>query len=140
MDKHALTLYFDGRCAFCAAEMRRLGLWDQARRLAFIDVAAPGFDPAPLGVTLADLNRELHALDSGGRLLVGLDSMLAAYTLVGRGWIVLPLRVGWLRPPLAALYRAFARNRYRVSDWLGFRAPPRCADGVCEAVNPFLKK
>jgi len=76
-----LTLYYDGRCPFCVSSMARLRGWDTAARLAFVDIAAAGFDPAPLGVTLDALNRELHATAADGTLLVGIDSMLAAPAL-----------------------------------------------------------
>ena len=135
----ALTLYFDGRCPFCKAEMARLGGWNAAARLDFVDITGAGFDPAFLGVDMAALNRELHSRTDAGRVLVGIDSMLAAYTLVGRGWMVLPLRVPLLRPPLAFLYRGFARHRYAISRWLGYKAAAPCADGVCELGNPFMK-
>ncbi len=134
----ALTLYFDGRCPFCRAEMDRLGTWDGAGKLAFVDIAGAGFDPAPLGADLAALNRELYSRTAAGQVLVGLDSMLAAYTLAGRGWLVWPLRVAPLRPPLATLYRAFARHRYTISRWLGYKIAP-CKDGVCDIGNPFMK-
>ncbi|WP_229457897.1 thiol-disulfide oxidoreductase DCC family protein [Massilia glaciei] len=142
MNAPALTLYFDGNCPFCATEMGRLGRWDRARRLAFVDIAAPGFDPRPLGVGMDALNREMHSLDAGGKLLVGIDSMVAAYGLAGRAWLVLPLRVPLLRPLLAALYRQFACRRYAISRLLGYKggAGPACRDGACARPHPFLKK
>ena len=42
-----------------------------------------------------------------------------------------------LRGLLASLYRAFARNRYKMSALLGYKAPA-CGSGVCEIGNPFL--
>ncbi len=140
MSGPALTLYFDGLCPFCHAEMARLRAWDAGGRLAFVDIAAGDFEPAPLGMNMAALNRELHARTAAGALLVGLDAMLAAYTLAGRGWVVAPLRVGWLRPPLAAAYRLFARHRYAMSRWLGYRRATDCADGACPVGNPFMTK
>jgi predicted DCC family thiol-disulfide oxidoreductase YuxK len=140
-----LTLYYDGNCPFCAAEMARLRRWDSAGYLEFIDIAAPGFDAAVLGVEMADLQRELHSLAVSGELLVGIDSMLAAYTLVGRGYLVWPLRVRPLRPLLRTLYRWFARNRYQASAWLGYRPAVRgddrsCDSEHCEIGSPFLRK
>jgi predicted DCC family thiol-disulfide oxidoreductase YuxK len=126
-----LTLYYDGHCGFCRAEMMRLRGWDRAGRIAFVDIAGAGFSPEPLGVSLQALNTELHARTADGRMLAGVDSILAAYTVVGQGWRVLPLRVAVLRPALSALYRGFARNRYRLSAWLG-RSAPACEGGVCE--------
>lgn len=134
-----LTLYYDGNCPFCLAEMRRLMRWNSAGRLDFVDISTPDFDPAPLGVDMAALDRELHSRTADGRLLVGTDSMLAAYTLAGRAWLVLPLRVRILRPLLAGLYRSFARNRYRFSRWMGYKPAAHCAGGVCQPVNPFFR-
>lgn len=139
MSTPALTLYFDGRCAFCSTEMARLGRWDKHRKLAFVDIAQPGFDPAHLGATMAELNLEMYSQSADGAVYAGIDSMLAAYTLVGRGYLVAPLRVPFLRPPLAYLYRMFARNRYRMSRLLGYKLTPVCQDGVCAHRNPYLK-
>ena len=136
----ALTLYFDGHCAFCAAEMRRLRRWDRYGALSYIDIAEPGFDPAILNVDMAALDREIHSRTELGVVLIGIDSLLAAYTLVGKGWLVWPLRVRLLRPALAAAYRLFARHRYRVSRWLGYRNKSICAEGVCGVGNPFLRR
>lgn len=134
-----LTLYYDGRCPFCATEMARLQSWNRAGRLAFVDIAADGFDPLSLGLDMAALNRESHARTADGALLVGIDSLLAAYTLVGRAWLVWPLRVRFLRPVLGLAYRSFARHRYTMSRWLGYRLPPRCEDGTCALKHPFAK-
>jgi predicted DCC family thiol-disulfide oxidoreductase YuxK len=124
-----LTLYFDSACPLCRREMNRLRRWDRAGRLAFVDMSAPGFDPAPLGVTLAALNAELHGLRADGAMLVGTDAILEAYTLAGRRWLVWPLRVRLLRPMLASAYRSLARNRYRVSRWIGLETAHKACNG-----------
>jgi len=134
-----LTLYFDGRCPFCVNAMRKLKRWNTAGRLDFADITQPGFDPAFLGTDMAALNRELHGKTREGAVLVGIDCMLVAYTLVGRGWLVWPLRIPFLRPLLARGYRWFARHRYAISRRLGFRLPPRCDGEVCDIGNPFLR-
>lgn len=136
----ALTLYFDGLCPFCVASMRRLQSWDTAGRLAFVDIADAGFDPSPLGVDMAALNREVHGRTREGKVVAGIDTMLAAYTLAGRGWLVWPLRIRLLRPALAAAYRCFARHRYAISKRLGLRAPAACDGGTCGIGNPFMKR
>lgn len=133
----ALTLYFDGTCPFCALEMKRLGSWDRAGKLAFVDIALPGFDPAHLNATMAQLDLQLYSQSSDGTIFIGTASMLAAYTLVGRGWMVWPLRVPLMRTALSYLYRLFARNRYTMSRLLGYK--PVCADGVCQPLNPFFR-
>ncbi|OXI43763.1 thiol-disulfide oxidoreductase DCC family protein [Burkholderia aenigmatica] len=131
MDSSELVLYFDGRCPLCVAEINRLGARDTRQRLAFVDIAAPGFDPAPLGVDLPALNRELHARLPDGRMLTGVDSILAAHALTGRRWLVGLLRVPVVRRALAPLYRRFARNRHAVSRWLGYHAEAQCDAATC---------
>ena len=138
MTSALLELYFDGQCAFCATEMRRLSEWDTNGRLAFVDIAQPGFDCEPLGVDMTALNLQLHGRTSAGHMLVGIDCMVAAYTLAGRGWLVLPLRVPGLRLLLSAMYRGFACHRYTFSRWLGYQSSPDCTDGICHIGNPFL--
>lgn len=136
MSTPALTLYFDGACPFCRAEMQRLRRWDHAGRLAFVDIATPGFDPSELGLSMTDLGREVVSRTAAGQLLAGIDTIWAAYSLVGRAWLVWPLRVPGLRTVLAWLYRWFARNRYLLSRLLGYRAEPPCRDGVCTRSVP----
>ena len=139
MNTPALTLYYDGKCPFCANGMRQLGTWDKAGKLAFVDISVDGFDPAHLNASMAQLNLEIYSQNAAGKVLVGVDSLLAAYTLAGRGYLVWPLRVPVLRSVLSFLYRAFARNRYAMSRLLGYKAPPTCAEGVCFHGNPFFK-
>lgn len=127
-----LTLYFDGACVFCRREMARLGRWDTTGKLAFIDIAEPGFDPQTLGVTLQAMNTLLHGSRPDGSMVVGTDAILEAYSLVGRGWLVWPLRVRLLRPALSSAYAAFARHRYRISSLLGIGAGGHaCDNGRC---------
>ena len=131
MNANELVLYFDGRCPLCVAEIRRLGERDARHRLAFVDIAEPGFDPAPLDVDLPALNRELHARLPNGRMLTGIDGIAAAHALVGRRWFAWLLRVPAMRAVFAPLYRRLARNRYAVSRWLGYRAQACCEGGAC---------
>jgi predicted DCC family thiol-disulfide oxidoreductase YuxK len=131
MKTTSLTLYVDGKCPLCRAEVKRLRAWDLYQMLTFIDIAQRGFDPAPLGVELAALNRQLHGWTAQGQCVVGIDSMIAAYTLVGRGWMVAPLRLPGMRSACQALYRAFARNRMAVSRWMGLQISPACSDEAC---------
>ena len=96
------------------------------------------FDPTVLGVDRAALDRELYSQKQTGEILVGIDSMLAAYTLVGKGFRVWPLRMKLLRPILAGLYRKFARNRYRMSRLLGYKVISQCEENICKRGNPFF--
>lgn len=126
MNKPALTLYYDGNCGICRAQMSRLRERDRAGCLAFSNIAAPDFFLQEVGVSMEALGTEIHVRTADGRLLVGIDSLISIYTALGRGWWVAPLRWRMLRPLFAAMYRSLARNRYHLSA---------CANGVCNIVG-----
>lgn len=119
---YPLTLLFDGQCPLCKLEMDWLQDRDQDRRLRFVDISAPGFDPAlytndhPL--SMGDLMALIHAVQADGRLVQGVEVFRLAYGAVGLGAIAGPTAWPVLRPLFDWTYRHFARNRYRVSGWL----------------------
>jgi predicted DCC family thiol-disulfide oxidoreductase YuxK len=127
MESPSLTLYIDGGCLGIAA-IHRLARWDQLGQLSFIDITQPDFDPTPLGVSFEELNSMLHGWTSDGRRVTGIDSIVEACTLVGKGRWVAPLRMRVARPACQALYRLFARNRMRIARWTGFKPRPLCLD------------
>ena len=112
---YPLTLFYDANCAVCALEMDHLRARNDAGRLCFVDISAPGFDSPPAGVTLAQLDAEIHALRPDGSVLRGVEVLRLAYAAVGLGWVMRP--TGWapLRPLADLGYRLFARHRRRIS-------------------------
>jgi len=110
-----LTLYYDAACSVCALEMDHLRARDAAQRLRFVDIAAPGFDAAALGLELAALDAELHGRWADGRTVVGMAALRAAYAAAGLGWVLRPTGFAPLRPGFDAAYRLFAQHRRRIS-------------------------
>lgn len=137
-----LTLLYDASCPICALEMDHLRSRDQARRLVFIDIAAPDFDAARWQATAAALNAELHAVLPDGQHLVGMPALRAAYGAVGLGAWLAPTALPGLSPLFDRAYRLFARHRQSLS---GLAAPliaavrarrvsaamARCRNGTC---------
>ena len=41
MNTSELTLFYDGNCPFCSAEIARLRKWNSAGKVAFVDIAEP---------------------------------------------------------------------------------------------------
>lgn len=120
-----LELFFDGECPVCAREVALLGRLDRRGRLAFTDIAAPGFDPAPLGRTQEQLMARFTARTADGRLLDGVEVFRLAWAAVGFGPLVALTRLpgaSWLAD---RAYDVFARNRVR---WFG----RSCDEGRCE--------
>ena len=112
---YPLTLFYDAACPVCALEMDHLRERCRDGRLRFVDIAQPGFDPAPCGVTLAAMNAEIHGLCADGTMRRGVEVLRLAYAGAGIGWVLRP--TGWapLRPLFDAGYRVFARHRHSIS-------------------------
>lgn len=122
-----MRIFIDGDCPLCRHEARLLARLDAGRgRLELVDIANPTFDPAPLGLTRAQVMGRIHALLPDGNPATGMEVFRRAYAAVGWGWLWAP--TGWpvLRPAFDALYRWFARNRYRITG----RCDP-CPEGHC---------
>jgi predicted DCC family thiol-disulfide oxidoreductase YuxK len=144
---YPLTLLYDGACPICALEMDNFRERDQAqnpaRKLVFVDIAQPGFDPAPYSATLPEMQALIHAVRPDGSRVVGVPALRLAYQAVGMGAWAAP--TGWplLAPAFGWAYSWFARNRYRFSGALmpliehiaarrALRRARACAQGVCE--------
>jgi predicted DCC family thiol-disulfide oxidoreductase YuxK len=138
MGQIQLTLFFDGRCAFCVAGMKRLRRWDIKEKLAFIDISDPLFLAEKWGLNQPMLEQSLHALTEEGNVILGIEAIYMAYALVGQGWRVCLLRVKGLRFLWVKLYRVLAKYRYQLSLWLGYMNVNKCSEGVCDLKSKLL--
>lgn len=113
---YPLTLLYDAACPVCALEMDHLRARNDAGRLVFIDISAPDFDAKPFGVTLTQLDAEIHAVRADGQLIKGVQVLRLAYEAVGLGWVM--RATGWvpLRGVSDVAYRLFARHRRKISN------------------------
>lgn len=129
MAQPEITILYDGACPICRREIGKLRELDRRDRMATIDIAAPGFDPAAHGLIRADVQRRMHGILPSGEVVRGMEAIRRAYRAAGRGWIV--AFTGWpgLRPVFDRLYNLFARNRMRLGRWLGREED--CPDGAC---------
>lgn len=109
-----VTVWFDGSCALCTAEIalyRRLDA--RAGRVAFVDLTGPESCPLDRGEMLS----RFHARQDDGTIISG----MAAFGALWRA--VTPFQpLGWLMlvPPVRmladGLYRLFLRVRPRLSQ------------------------
>lgn len=140
---YPLTLYYDGACPLCMAEMRNLMLRNQREQnLRFVDIAGPGFE-TPAGVTCDELASLLHAQTPDGSWLRGVDTFVAMYEAVGLSLVTRSLSAPVQRPLADRIYPWVARNRKLFPRWLAHlvfetamrraaqQAVPACAKGVC---------
>lgn len=145
---YPLTLYYDGGCPLCLAEMHNLMLRNHEGRLHFVDIASET-QQVPAGADRAAMMRLLHGQTPDGRWLIGVDVFIAMYEAVGLSWVARALGWRWLRPLADSCYPYVARNRQRLPRWLAQvvfgrtlrRAALRaasspCADGACDIRRP----
>lgn len=129
MDTPSLTLLFDGECPLCVKEVAFLRRRDRAGRLAFTDIAGPGFDPAVHGLTQDEVMARMHAVTEQGEVVDGVEVFRRAYRAVGLGWLVAPTSWPLLRPLFDLAYRVFARYRVPIGRLFG---RGDCVDGRCQ--------
>lgn len=114
-----LTLYYDGRCPLCQAEMLYLQHRDHLGLLNCVDITLNDFDANATGLSCERAMASIHGRMENGEWVTGVAVFAAAYERVGLR------RMAWLlsRPSLQPLlgwgYARFARHRYTLSRWFG---------------------
>lgn len=124
------TVYYDGACPLCAAE---IGLYEAQDRgpggagaVTFVDISRPG-SALPHGVTREAALARFHVTDGAGRVLSGAAAFVALWRSLPRWrWLArlaaLP-GVPWM---LERAYRLFLRLRPGiVALWRRLRRPDR---------------
>lgn len=72
-----LRIYYDGSCSVCAGGVERYGRRDHEGRLILVDISAPDFEPAPLGISLDEFMYQMHVIDQAGRVYRGVEAFWA---------------------------------------------------------------
>ncbi|WP_100644430.1 thiol-disulfide oxidoreductase DCC family protein [Alteromonas facilis] len=132
------TIFYDGLCPLCMAEMRQLMRRNDANKLAFEDINAPEFVQKYPDLSKQTLNARIHGRWDDGRMLTGLDVTYTAWSLVGKGWLYAPLRWPLIRYVADHCYLLFARHRYKISYWLTGQS--RCENGYCGSQSGNVPK
>ena len=113
------TVYFDGSCPLCRAEIGYYQRKDQNRALCFIDISATGAVP-PDGITQERAMRRFHVRASDGRVLSGAAAFVEVWSRLPRWrWAA---RAASLPGALIALewgYRMFLPVRPFISRMFG---------------------
>ncbi|WP_028021993.1 thiol-disulfide oxidoreductase DCC family protein [Enterovibrio calviensis] len=136
-----LTVFYDGSCPLCVAEMDQLRALNTQNHLRFEDILAedfqsryPTIDPAAASNVLHGLLSDTDQLnDADGQLLLGLDVTHKAWSLVGKKRWIAVLRWPVIRWFADRAYLFFARNRYHISYlFTGKSRCEPCSKGACD--------
>lgn len=114
-----LTLFYDGTCPLCQAEIIFLSGRNQEGLLDFVDIHSEHFEPEKVGVSCEVALTAMYGQFANGTLIEGVAVFPEAYRRAN-----LPL-LAWifsrksLQPFWTVGYRFFAKNRHAISALLG---------------------
>ena len=114
-----LTLYYDGKCPLCVAEVEFLQSRATKDQLAFVDVTQAGFEAAGHNISCEAAMAQIHGRTADGQVLVGVPVFATAYKLARLPFLAWLLSRSWLTPVLQPAYVLFAKHRQAISKRIG---------------------
>jgi predicted DCC family thiol-disulfide oxidoreductase YuxK len=118
-DLQKLTLYYDGACPLCQAEILFLSSRNQDGLLDFIDVNSDRYDPMTVGVSCEQALAAMYAQYADGELIHGAKVFPEAYRRAHLPFLAWLFSRPYLEPILNLAYRFFAKFRHQISWLLG---------------------
>lgn len=115
----ALTLFYDGACPLCQAEILFLSSRNQANLLKFIDIHSDQYDPLKVGVSCEEALAAMYGQYADGTLINGPAVFPEAYQRANLPTLAWFFSRKTLQPALQMGYRFFAKNRHAISKVLG---------------------
>jgi predicted DCC family thiol-disulfide oxidoreductase YuxK len=114
-----LTMYYDGQCPLCVAEVAFLQSRNAQGQLVFVDVTQTGFEAANHNISCEAAMAQIHGRTADGQILVGVPVFALAYKLDNLPALAWLLSRRWLMPVLQPAYRLFAKHRQAISKRVG---------------------
>lgn len=114
-----LTVFYDGRCPLCQAEVLFLSRRSQPQILRFIDIHSSSYDVSATGVSCVEAMAALYGQIEGEPMIQGVPVFSEAYRRANLPVLAWLFSRVWLRPLHDWIYRIFARNRHVISRLLG---------------------
>jgi predicted DCC family thiol-disulfide oxidoreductase YuxK len=117
--RDSLTIFYDGLCPLCLAEIHFLTARNHRGLLNFVDISTREFAEAGHPVSCAAAMAQMQGRLGNGQLLTGVPVFAEAYRradLPALAWLF--SRV-WTRPILDLGYAWFARYRHSISRVIG---------------------
>lgn len=123
-----LTVFYDGGCPLCAAEMDHLKKLNIEANLAFENIYAADFSQRFPHIDRQAADLILHGQLQSGEIIYGLEVTYQAWALVGkRHWVAI-LRWPLFKQCADLGYRFFAKYRHSISRLvMGKARCERCA-------------
>jgi predicted DCC family thiol-disulfide oxidoreductase YuxK len=114
-----LTLFYDGACPLCQAEIQFLSRRNQARLLDFVDINSEHFDSAKIGISCEQALAAMYGQYESGVLIQGVTVFSEAYRRADFPFLAWVFSRKSLQSIWQLAYRFFAKNRHAISRILG---------------------
>lgn len=114
-----LTLFYDGLCPLCQAEILFLSRRNEAGLLEFVDIHSANFDVEHVGITCEKALVSMSGQYSDGTLINGVPVFSAAYKRANLPFLAWFFSRKVLKPYLHVGYLFFAKHRHAISKVLG---------------------
>ncbi len=114
-----LTLFYDGACPLCQAEILFLSRRNQAGLLDFVDINSERFDSDRIGISCEQALAAMYGQYANGALIQGVTVFPEAYRRANLPFLAWMFSRKLLQPILQVGYRFFAKNRHAISSVFG---------------------
>ena len=114
-----LTLFYDGACPLCRAEILFLSCRNQLQLLSFVDIHSECYDPIAVGVSCEQALAAMYGQYEDGTLIHGVSVFPEAYRRADLPILAWIFSRKLLQPILRYGYHFFAKNREAISKILG---------------------
>ncbi|ETX10062.1 thiol-disulfide oxidoreductase [Marinomonas ushuaiensis DSM 15871] len=112
-----LTIFYDGNCPLCTAEMDKLQRLDNQNQLILEDIHNIDFNERFPHIDPVQADRILHGQLQNGEIIKGLDVTCLAWKLVDKHKWIQILRWPLIRVFADFGYLFFARYRHSISSF-----------------------
>jgi predicted DCC family thiol-disulfide oxidoreductase YuxK len=115
------TLFYDGACPLCQAEILFLQHRNAAGLLHFVDINSAQYDAQAVGVSCEEALASMYGQVEGEAPINGVAVFGEAYRRANLPFMTWLFTRSWMMPILGPSYRFFAKHRHGIS---GFFGPP----------------
>lgn len=112
-----IRMLYDGACPLCMREVEFLMKRDAGRgRIDFVDVASPSYTAgANYGITYQQAMEKIHAIESDGRIITGIEVFRRLYEAVGLGFVYSLTKYPAVERAANAVYDVWAKYRTQLT-------------------------
>lgn len=115
------TLFYDGACPLCQAEIVFLQNRNATGLLRFVDINSSQYDAQQVGISCEEALASMYGQIEGEAPINGVAVFGEAYRRANLPFMTWLFTRSWMMPILGPSYRFFAKHRHGIS---GFFGPP----------------